>query len=42
MLLTRLLTNRMLLRAIWLPWILLPYPLRKRATKLSISRFTST
>ena len=30
--LTWLLTNRWLLRAIWLPWILLPYPLRKRAT----------
>lgn len=30
--LTWLLTNRWLLRAIWLPWIMLPYPLRKRAT----------
>ena len=29
---TQVLTNRMLLRAIWLPWILLPYPLRKRVT----------
>ncbi len=36
MLLTRLLTNRMLLRAIWLPWILLPYPLRKRAASAGI------
>lgn len=36
MLLTRLLTNRMLLRAIWLPWIILPYPLRKRATSAGI------
>ncbi len=34
--LTRLLTNRMLLRAIWLPWILLPYSLRKRATSAGI------
>ena len=33
---TRLLTNRILLRAIWLPWILLPYPLRKRATSAGI------
>lgn len=36
MLLTRLLTNRILLRAIWLPWILLPYPIRKRATSAGI------
>ena len=36
MLLTRLLTNRILLRAIWLPWILLPYPFRKRATSAGI------
>jgi len=36
MLLTRLLTNRILLRAIWLPWILLPYPLRKQATSAGI------
>ena len=34
--LTSLLTNRILLRAIWLPWILLPYPLRKRATSAGI------
>ena len=26
----------MLLRAIWLPWILMPYPLRKRATSAGI------
>ncbi len=34
--LTWLLTNRWLLRAIWLPWIMLPYPLRKRATTSGI------
>ena len=34
--LTWLLTNRWLLRTIWLPWILLPYPLRKRATTAGI------
>ena len=33
---TRLLTNRMLLRTIWLPWILLPYPLRKQVTSAGI------
>ena len=33
---TRLLTNRILLRAIWLPWILLPYPLRKWVTSSGI------
>jgi len=36
MLLTRLSTNRIVMRAIWLPWILLPYPLRKRATSAGI------
>ena len=36
MLLTRLSTNRIVLRAIWLPWILLPYALRKRATTSGI------
>lgn len=33
---TRILTNRILLRAVWLPWILLPYPLRKRVTSAGI------
>ena len=36
MLLTRLSTNRIVLKAIWLPWILLPYPLRKRVTSSGI------
>ncbi|PKB78841.1 MAG: hypothetical protein BZY88_16390 [SAR202 cluster bacterium Io17-Chloro-G9] len=27
-----LLTNRILLKGIWLPWILLPYPIRKPVT----------
>ncbi len=31
-LLTSLLTNRILLKAIWAPWIILPYPVRKRVT----------
>ena len=31
-LLTSLLTNRMLLKAIWVLWIILPYPVRKRVT----------
>jgi len=30
--LTRLLTNRILLKAIWVIWIALPYPVRKRVT----------
>ena len=34
--LTWLLTNRILLRGIWLPWILLPYPLRKNVTSAGI------
>ncbi len=34
--LTWLLTNRWLLRAIWLPWIMLPLPVRKRATTAGI------
>ena len=31
-LLTSLLTNRILLKAIWVLWIILPYPVRKRVT----------
>ena len=34
--LNRLLTNRWLLRGIWLPWILLPYPIRKGAAIVGI------
>ena len=30
--LTRLITNRILLKAIWALWIVLPYPVRKRVT----------
>ena len=33
---TRLLTNRTVLRAIYLPWILLPYAVRKRVTTAGI------
>ena len=35
-LLTRILTNRILLKAMWAIWIILPYPLRRRVTTQAI------